>query len=138
MDKLNLSSRRFVIWMLVAFVVVVADQATKWAIVEHLPLYGRQPINSWLTLTHQRNYGAAWSILANAGGWQRWFFVVLATIVSVVIGVWLWRIRKQGPMILAAGLALVLGGGVAIAGGLTWLTATVGSQAIRTLILQVG
>ena len=112
-SKFDLSSRRFAIWMCVALVVVIADQVTKSSIVQHLPsLYDREPVNAFITLTHQRNYGAAWSFLADAGGWQRWFFVVLAFVVSGIIGAWLWKIRNEGPMILAAGLALVLGGAV--------------------------
>jgi len=96
--------------MVVAIVIVIADQATKWAIVEWVPLYDRVPINDFVNLTHQKNEGAAFSFLANAGGWQRWFFVVLATIVSAVIAVWIWRIRKEGQLLLSAGLAFVLGG----------------------------
>lgn len=103
---------RFIAWMVVAAVIVIADQATKWAIVEWVPLYDRVPINSFVNLTHQRNEGAAFSFLANAGGWQRWFFVVLATAVSAVIAVWIWRIRKEGPAILSIGLAFVLGGAI--------------------------
>jgi signal peptidase II len=106
------SNARFVIWMLVAIVVAVADQVTKWAIVEWVPLYDKVPINSFINLTHQKNSGAAFSFLADAGGWQRWFFVVLASAVSVVIAVWLWRIRNAGQTVLSAGLALVLGGAV--------------------------
>ena len=98
--------------MVVALAVVVADQATKWAIVEWVPLYDRVPLNSFINLTHQKNTGAAFSFLANAGGWQRWFFVVLASIVSAVIAVWIWRIRKEGQAMLSLGLALVLGGAV--------------------------
>jgi signal peptidase II len=98
--------------MLVAIVVAVADQMTKWAIVEWVPLYDKVPINSFINLTHQKNTGAAFSLLANAGGWQRWFFAVLASGVSIVIGVWLWRIRNAGQTVLSAGLALVLGGAV--------------------------
>ena len=98
--------------MVVATLVVLADQATKWAIVEWVQLYGKVPINSFVNLTHQQNPGAAFSFLAGAGGWQRWFFVVLATVVSAVIAVWLWRIRKEGPLVLMSGLSLVLGGAV--------------------------
>ena len=113
MDKeKKTTSTRFITWMVVAFVVVVADQLTKWAIIEWVALYEKIPLNSFINLTHQRNTGAAFSFLADAGGWQRWFFVVLAAGVSIMITVWLWRIRKQGPAILAAGLALVLGGAV--------------------------
>jgi len=98
--------------MLVAIVVAVADQVTKWAIVEWVPLYDKVPLNSFINLTHQKNPGAAFSFLANAGGWQRWFFVALASAVSVVIVVWLWRIRNAGQTVLSAGLAMVLGGAI--------------------------
>ena len=98
--------------MVVALAIVVADQATKWAIVEWVPLYDRVPINSFINLTHQKNTGAAFSFLANAGGWQRWFFVVLATVVSGVIAVWIWRIRKERQRLLSFSLALVLGGAI--------------------------
>jgi signal peptidase II len=106
------TNARVVIWMLVAIIVAVADQVTKWAIVEWVPLYDKVPINSFINLTHQKNPGAAFSFLADAGGWQRWFFVVLAGAVSVVIAVWLWRIRNAGQTVLSAGLALVLGGAI--------------------------
>ncbi|MCP4300940.1 MAG: lipoprotein signal peptidase [Gammaproteobacteria bacterium] len=99
-------------WIVVALTVIVVDQITKWAIVEWVALYDRIPLNSFVNLTHQRNSGAAFSFLANAGGWQRWFFVVLASVVSAVIAVWIWRIRKEGQAMLSAGLALVLGGAV--------------------------
>ena len=98
--------------MVVAIVVVIADQVTKWAIIEWVPLYDKVPLNSFINLTHQKNPGAAFSFLADAGGWQRWFFVVLASAVSLVIAVWLWRIRRDGYTVLSAGLALVLGGAV--------------------------
>jgi len=111
-DNQDRKTRRYIAWMVVASLVVAADQATKWAIVEWVELYGKVPINSFINLTHQQNSGAAFSFLAGAGGWQRWFFVVLATAVSAVIAVWLWRIRKEGPLVLMAGLSLVLGGAV--------------------------
>jgi signal peptidase II len=106
------TNARFVAWAFVALVVVIADQVTKWAIIEWVALYEKIPLNSFINLTHQRNTGAAFSFLADAGGWQRWFFVTLASIVSLVITIWLWRIRKEGQVVLAAGLALVLGGAI--------------------------
>ena len=106
------SNTRFIAWMSIAMLVVLADQVTKWAIVEWVSLYEKIPLNSFINLTHQRNTGAAFSFLADAGGWQRWFFVALATGVSAAIVVWLWRIRNEGHAVLAAGLALVLGGAV--------------------------
>jgi signal peptidase II len=111
-QKTDRTTRRFIAWITVALLVVVADQATKWAIVEWVTLYGKVPINSFINLTHQQNTGAAFSFLAGASGWQRWFFVVLATAVSAVIAMWLWRIRAEGPLVLMAGLSLVLGGAI--------------------------
>ena len=108
----NVTNARFVMWMVVAVAIVIADQVTKWAIVEWIPLYDKVPLNSFINLTHQKNTGAAFSFLAQAGGWQRWFFVALATGVSAVIAVWLWRIRNDGQTVLAAGLAMVLGGAI--------------------------
>ena len=104
------ATRHFIAWMIIAAAVVLADQATKWAIVQWVPLYGSVPINEFINLTHQRNTGAAFSFLAGAGGWQRWFFIILATIVSAVLAVWIWRIRAQTQLLLAGGLTLVLGG----------------------------
>ena len=106
------SNSRFYVWTAIAALVVIADQATKWAVVKWIALYEKIPLNSFINLTHHKNPGAAWSFLADAGGWQRWFFIVLASVVSVVLIVWLWRIRNQRQAILSAGLALVLGGAI--------------------------
>ena len=112
-DKpMSSGNARFIAWMIVALAVIAVDQLTKWAIIEWVPLYDRVPLNSFINLTHQQNSGAAFSFLANAGGWQRWFFVVLASIVSAVIAVWIWRIRSEGQNLLSAGLTLVLGGAI--------------------------
>jgi len=102
----------FSIWIAVSVLVVVFDQLTKWMIVKWVPMYDKIPINSFINITHQRNTGAAFSFLADAGGWQKWFFIVLALAVSAFIVAWLWRIRAAGQVVLSAGLALVLGGAV--------------------------
>jgi signal peptidase II len=91
-------------------VVIVLDQLSKWAIVKWVPLYDRIPVISFVNITHQKNSGAAFSFLADAAGWQRWFFIVLSLSVSSAIIVWLWRLRRSGNVVLAVGLALVLGG----------------------------
>lgn len=96
--------------MAITLIVVVSDQLTKLAIVDFIDLYGTVALAPYLNLTHQHNYGAAFSFLADAGGWQRWFFVALASIVSAVLAVWVWKIRHEGPAVLVAGLSLVLGG----------------------------
>ena len=104
--------RRYTLWMAITLVIVISDQLTKLAIVDFIDLYGKVALAPFLNLTHQHNYGAAFSFLADAGGWQRWFFVVLASVVSIVLAVWVWKIRNDGPAILVAGLSLVLGGAV--------------------------
>ena len=106
------SNSRFYTWTALAALVVIADQVTKWAVVKWVALYEKIPLNSFINLTHHKNPGAAWSFLADAGGWQRWFFIALASVVSVVLIVWLWRIRNERQTILSAGLALVLGGAI--------------------------
>jgi len=106
----NPKARSFLIWMSVALVVVILDQVTKRAIINWIPLYDSIPINSFLNITHLRNTGAAFSILADAPGWQRWFFISLASLVSLFIAHWIWKIRGSGQTVLCAGLALVLGG----------------------------
>ncbi len=112
LESSSTSNARFIIWMIVAVVIVIVDQLTKWAIIEWVPLYDKIPLNTFINLTHQKNSGAAFSFLADAGGWQRWFLAVLASAVSIVIVVWLWRIRNEEQNILTAGLALVLGGAI--------------------------
>jgi signal peptidase II len=97
-------------WLAISTVVLALDQLSKWAIVKWVPLYDRIPVVSFVNITHQKNSGAAFSFLAGASGWQRWFFIVLALSVSGAIVVWLWRLRHSGNAVLAVGLALVLGG----------------------------
>jgi len=105
-------NRSFTLWMVVAVLVIGFDQLTKWMILKWVPLYDKIPVNSFINITHQRNTGAAFSFLADAAGWQRWFFVTLAVSVSAYLVYWLWRIRGEGQATLAAGLALVLGGAI--------------------------
>jgi len=111
-EKLPSGYKSFALWSALATIVVILDQLTKWMIVKWVPLYDKIPVNGFINITHQRNTGAAFSFLADAGGWQRWFFVVLAIAVSGYISWWLWRIRTEGQVILSAGLALVLGGAI--------------------------
>jgi signal peptidase II len=102
----------FSLWMLISAAIVGLDQLTKIAILKWVPLYDKIPLASFINITHQRNTGAAFSFLADAGGWQRWFFSALAGIVSAVIVVWLYQLRRQRQVVLAYGLVLILGGAV--------------------------
>jgi signal peptidase II len=94
-------------WLWVTAAVVAADLATKAWIVGAFQEGELKRITSFFDLVLVYNTGAAFSFLASAGGWQRWFFLAISIVVSVAI-VALLR-RPQRPMTSFA-LALVLGG----------------------------
>jgi signal peptidase II len=98
-------------WLWLSALVVGLDQVTKlWA---EAALAGRPPLNllPHLDLRLAYNTGAAFSFLSDAGGWQRWFFVGLASLVSGILLVWLARLPAR-ERLTGAALALVIGGAV--------------------------
>jgi signal peptidase II len=96
-------------WYGLALLVVVLDQYTK-GLAQSALEYGRPvEVFSWFNLTLQYNKGAAFSFLSDAGGWQRYFFSVVAVVISAVLVVWLYRMPRQ-QRLLALALALILGG----------------------------
>lgn len=97
-------------WMLLSAFVVLADQVSKAYVVRHFGEFEFVSLLPILNITLMHNVGAAFSFLASAGGWQRWFFIALAAGVSAGIAVWLCRLPRSAHRLLAAGLALVLGG----------------------------
>ncbi|MDA1073993.1 MAG: signal peptidase II [Proteobacteria bacterium] len=98
-------------WLSLAGVVVVADQATK-AIVDQTLAHGeRINLLPVFSLVHWQNEGAAFSMLANAGGWQRWFFVALAAGMSAYIIYELKRLPAN-QWLLGVAFSLILGGAV--------------------------
>ncbi|NHA14906.1 signal peptidase II [Thioalkalivibrio sp. XN279] len=99
-------------WLWLSVVIVAADQVTKWLVTQNLALYERIELLPVLGLTHLHNTGAAFSFLADAGGWQRWFFIAIAVLVTVLVCFWLSRMPARGQGWLAAALALVVGGAV--------------------------
>jgi signal peptidase II len=98
-------------WLWLSLLAVILDQASKLIISGSMQLYQSIEITPFFKLTYVHNTGAAFSFLSEAGGWQRWFFAGLAMAISVVIAVWLTRL-KQHETLLAVALALVLGGAV--------------------------
>ncbi|HBA67511.1 MAG TPA: signal peptidase II [Methylococcaceae bacterium] len=98
-------------WLWLSFVVLILDQITKLAVAANMQLYQSIQVLPFFNLTYVHNTGAAFSFLSEAGGWQRWFFAVLAFVISVVITVWLARLKRHETL-LAVSLALVLGGAV--------------------------
>jgi len=98
------------LWL--SLIILVADQVTKWMIASSIELYERVPVMSILDITHLRNTGAAFSFLANAGGWQHWLFTGIAIAVSAGIVWYQWVLPASGARLLATGLALILGGAI--------------------------
>lgn len=98
-------------WLLLSVFVVVLDQATKWIAEGLLQPYVAHPVVPMLNLTLMYNEGAAFSFLAGAGGWQRWFFIGFASLMTVVLTVWLLRLPARDRL-TAAALALIVGGAV--------------------------
>jgi signal peptidase II len=98
-------------WLGVTVLVLLLDAYSKAIVSEALELYRPLEVFPWLNITLAHNYGAAFSFLSNAGGWQRWFFVVLASAVSLVLLVWLLRLPRR-EWVTGLSLSLVLGGAV--------------------------
>ena len=98
-------------WLWLSLLAVILDQGSKLAIAGSMQLYQSIQIMPYFNLTYVHNTGAAFSFLSEAGGWQRWFFAGLALVISVVIAVWLARL-KQHETLLAVALSLVLGGAI--------------------------
>ena len=99
-------------WLPLSFALVVFDQWTKGWIERHYELGEYTPVFFWLDIIRLHNPGAAFSFLADAGGWQRWFFTIFAVGVSVMLVIWLRKVRLKTEPILAIALALVLSGAV--------------------------
>jgi len=108
------NSTGFIGWLSLALLVIVLDQATKVWVLANFSLGESRTLTSFFNLVLVFNAGAAFSFLSDAGGWQKWFFVVLATGISV----WLVRMLHQcayhqaSERLLPAALSLVLGGAI--------------------------
>ena len=96
-------------WWTLALAIASADQALKSAITGALPVGSVIPLAPFFNLVHFWNTGAAFSFLADAGGWQRYFFSVIALVVSVVLALILRKPRANSE---ALGYSLILGGAV--------------------------
>lgn len=97
-------------WLALSALIIALDLLSKWFADTNLQMYQQVPIIDGLfSFTLAYNPGAAFSFLANAGGWQRWFFVAIAVGVSGMLVVWLARLPRDKIMEPLA-LALILGG----------------------------
>ncbi len=98
-------------WLWLSLIALVLDQWTKIAVDSSMRLYESIAIIPGFNLTYVHNTGAAFSFLSEAGGWQRWFFAAMALIISVILTVWLYRLKSHETL-LAVALSLVLGGAI--------------------------
>lgn len=97
-------------WLLLSLAVIVLDQWTKLLIMQNFREFDEIVLLPVLNLVRLHNEGAAFSFLSTASGWQRWVFTGLGIVVSLGIAIWLLRLPRKGQSLLAAGLALVMGG----------------------------
>ena len=99
-------------WLLLSALVIGLDQWSKAWVLSSLPEYTAVPvIEGFWNWYRTYNTGAAFSFLANAGGWQIVFFSVLAFAISGLMGWWLWRTRR-GDWRQALPYSLVIGGAI--------------------------
>jgi signal peptidase II len=108
-------------WLWLSVLVVVLDLGSKAIATHYLVLYQPVPVFPGFNWTLAHNAGAAFSFLSSESGWQRWFFSVIALVVSIGITIWIKRL-SSAQTILAAALALVLGGAI----GNLWDRVTLG------------
>ena len=101
-------SPRLMQWLLIAALIIIADQFTKILIIGSFRLGDVHPVTGFFNLVRAHNYGAAFSFLHTASGWQRWFFLVLGIAAAGFI---IWMLRRHGhQQMFAWALTLILGG----------------------------
>ena len=98
------------LWLGIALVVVLLDQYAKALIVGGFQPDESRYVTSFFDVVRRGNTGMAWSLLADAGGWQRWFFIALALAASIFM-VWL-LVRNASQKLFAFAIAMILGGAV--------------------------
>ncbi|MEM7402271.1 MAG: signal peptidase II [Pseudomonadota bacterium] len=98
-------------WLWLTAIVVILDQVSKQVAVNMLAMHDPQAFLPFFNFTLTYNKGAAFSFLSTAGGWQRWFFTILAIAVSIFIFFWLKKLTNKEKL-LACSLALILGGAI--------------------------
>ena len=106
----NISTRGIWPWLGLAALLVVADQVTKVLILANYQLGDSTFITSFFNIVRVHNTGAAFSFLAEAGGWQRWFFTGIG-VVAAFFMVWMLR-SHAGQKLFCLAIALILGGAI--------------------------
>ncbi len=99
---------RLAVWLGLALLVIVLDQASKTLILGSFALNDTRPITSFFNLTRHHNSGAAFSFLAGASGWQRWFFTVLGLAAAGFI---VWMLKKYpAQKLFCFAVTMIMGG----------------------------
>lgn len=98
-------------WIWLAVVMLIADQVSKQMVVAMMDYRESIAVMPYFNLTYVHNPGAAFSFLADQGGWQRWFFTAIAFSVSIALVVWLAKTPKKDKFISIA-FSLILSGAV--------------------------
>lgn len=104
------SSVSLLAWLGWAALLLMADQFTKVLILSYYQLGDSTPVTSFFNIVRVHNSGAAFSFLASAGGWQRWFFTAIGMGAALVM-VWLLK-KHAGEKLFAFAIASILGGAV--------------------------
>ncbi len=110
MNESSREGRSLALWLGLALMVIGLDQLTKTVIAGQFQLGDSRAITTFFNLVRAHNPGAAFSFLADASGWQRWFFVILGTVASGFI-VWMLRSHPGQPLFCFA-LSMILGGAI--------------------------
>jgi len=97
-------------WLGLAFILLLADQFTKILIVGYYQLGDSTQVTSFFNIVRVHNSGAAFSFLAGASGWQRWFFTIVGLVAATVI-IWLLK-SHSGQKLFAFALACILAGAI--------------------------
>jgi len=98
------------LWLSIAALVLLADQFTKVLIVSTYQLGEGFAVSSFFNIVRVHNEGAAFSFLASAGGWQRWFFTALGLVAA---GMMVWMLKKHpGQKLFGFAIACILGGAI--------------------------
>jgi signal peptidase II len=106
----NSSGSGVMLWLAWAVVVVLVDQFTKVLILGYYQLGDSTPVTSFFNVVRVHNTGAAFSFLANAGGWQRWLFTGIGVAAAALI---LWLLKTHsGQKLFAFAMASILGGAI--------------------------
>ena len=96
-------------WFWLSALVIILDQLTKYQASQYLALHEPMAMITGFNLTLMHNTGAAFSFLSQAGGWQRWLFIGIGSVIGTGIIIWMIGLPSEKRW-LAAALALILGG----------------------------